>query len=212
MIAAAAYAWGRMVARYGRAVIGAHSTRIEGLDRLPQEPCVWAGWHKANFIALASYSTMVRRRAVVLAAKGLAGAGMAGWLDGLDIGRAEAVAGAGVVGPCRALIGHIRAGRDVLIAVDGPRGPALNARPGALWIAASSGASVCPVGVAASGAVRLPRWDRHIVPIRGSRVAVWIGQPFTPSRETCTDVAACKMLAERLHEADEMAARLLRRV
>ena len=80
------------------------------------------------------------------------------------------------------MLRHLRravaAGRDVLIAADGPAGPRWQAKPGALWLGSVARVPVIPVGIAASPAISLPRWDRHLVPLPGARLAIAIGAPM----------------------------------
>jgi lysophospholipid acyltransferase (LPLAT)-like uncharacterized protein len=38
---------------------------------------------------------------------------------------------------------------------------------------------VIPVGIAASPAIALPRWDRHLVPVPGARIVMAAGAPFS---------------------------------
>ena len=92
----------------------------------------------------------------------------------------------------------IAGGKDVLIAVDGPRGPRHSIARGALWLAGATGAEVRPVGSASSFCLRLPRWDRLIVPLPGASNIVAVGAtlvvrspgPDRRSSEGCTRLAA----------------------
>jgi 3-deoxy-D-manno-octulosonic-acid transferase len=109
----------------------------------------------------------------------------------------------------QALVQAARAGSDVAVTPDGPRGPAGRAQAGALLIASRTGAAVVPVGVAAAGAARLSSWDRFMVPLPFARVAVAYGEPFVvgaggPRGE---DVA---LLEARLGEATGEAAAVCR--
>ncbi len=67
----------------------------------------------------------------------------------------------------------------MVISVDGPLGPAGVAKPGIAAIAAMCGRDIHPVGVAARGALRLPRtWSGIYVPWPGARVACVFGPPI----------------------------------
>jgi len=83
-----------------------------------------------------------------------------------------------------ALLGLLRAarsGRSLAFAVDGPRGPAGIAKPGAAFAATSCGfpllpvAGACRTGVALKGA-----WDAFEIPLPFSRVAIVVG-PALPA-------------------------------
>jgi lysophospholipid acyltransferase (LPLAT)-like uncharacterized protein len=108
----------------------------------------------------------------------LNGAAMRGWLEGLGITpvplAADARRGLGL----RQMETALAAGKDVLIAVDGPSGPRHMVSPGAMWLARSSGTEIRPIGASAAPAFRLPRWDRLIVPMPRARVAIVIGKAW----------------------------------
>jgi lysophospholipid acyltransferase (LPLAT)-like uncharacterized protein len=71
-----------------------------------------------------------------------------------------------------------RAGRDLAVTPDGPRGPRGSVAPGAARVAAATGIPIVPVGVSASRAWRARSWDRFLVPKPGARVWVTYGEPF----------------------------------
>lgn len=62
-----------------------------------------------------------------------------------------------------AMAGALKAGVIVGMTPDGPRGPAEIAKPGAVRLAAMTGAPILPAGYAARGAVRLGTWDRFVL-------------------------------------------------
>lgn len=77
----------------------------------------------------------------------------------------------------RGLIRAARAGRDLTVTADGPRGPAGVVKPGVLFAARSSGLPLVPVAAGASSAWRLASWDRFLVPRPFSTVRVAYGPP-----------------------------------
>ncbi len=78
----------------------------------------------------------------------------------------------------RRLIRFLRRGdADVVMAVDGPRGPARRAKAGAVVAARRSGALLHPVGSWAQHALVLrSAWDEFVVPLPFSRVVVAVGE------------------------------------
>ena len=68
-------------------------------------------------------------------------------------------------------------GRDVVIAPDGPRGPAYELGPGIVLLAQKSGAAVFPLHLEYSSCWRLKNWDRFILPRPFSKVRVILGRP-----------------------------------
>ena len=63
-------------------------------------------------------------------------------------------------------------------AVDGPRGPARKAQPGAVWLAKLTGNPVVPFHMEASSYWSLNSWDRTQIPKPFSTVALAVGQPI----------------------------------
>jgi hypothetical protein len=69
-------------------------------------------------------------------------------------------------------------GRPAAFTVDGPRGPARVAQPGAVWLASASGQPIVPFHIEAKAFWTVESWDRHQVPKPGSDVAIAIGEPI----------------------------------
>lgn len=69
-------------------------------------------------------------------------------------------------------------GHPTAFTLDGPRGPAEQAQPGALWLARATGQPILPFHVEAASAWHARSWDRTQVPKPFSRVAVAVGPPF----------------------------------
>ncbi|MFN2565931.1 MAG: lysophospholipid acyltransferase family protein [Gemmatimonadaceae bacterium] len=106
-------------------------------------------------------------------------------------------------GANRALVGlmrELRAGHDVAVTPDGPRGPAGHFAPGALVAAQRAGAPIVAVGVAATRAWRLRSWDGFMIPKPFARVTVAYGQDAVQSA-TARDAAAEAPRFQRLMEA-----------
>jgi lysophospholipid acyltransferase (LPLAT)-like uncharacterized protein len=69
-----------------------------------------------------------------------------------------------------ALVDTLRAGHDVGITPDGPRGPCYDLKPGSVIVPRRTGAPVLLVGGEFTSAWRLGSWDRFYVPKPFSRV------------------------------------------
>jgi len=69
-------------------------------------------------------------------------------------------------------------GHAVGVTVDGPRGPALVAQPGAIWLAKVTGNPILPFHLEAARHWTAPSWDGTQIPLPGSRVALAIGAPL----------------------------------
>lgn len=68
-------------------------------------------------------------------------------------------------------------------AVDGPRGPARVAQPGAVWLAKITGNPVVPFHMEASSYWSLSSWDRTQIPKPFATVAVSVGAPIDVPRD-----------------------------
>jgi lysophospholipid acyltransferase (LPLAT)-like uncharacterized protein len=86
----------------------------------------------------------------------------------------------------------LASGKDVLIAVDGPNGPRHRIAPGAMWLARATNVEIRPAGCWASPALRLPRWDRLMVPLPRARIAIALGAalPRQRSADAITQLAS----------------------
>jgi lysophospholipid acyltransferase (LPLAT)-like uncharacterized protein len=82
-------------------------------------------------------------------------------------------------------------GHAAAFTVDGPRGPARIAQPGAAWLASATGNPIMPFHIEASRAWTVNSWDRHQIPKPGALLTVAIGKPIdVPSH---ADVAAIEV-------------------
>jgi len=79
-----------------------------------------------------------------------------------------------------------------VITPDGPRGPRFEFKLGALLLSQMSGRPVLPMAYAASRAW-LIKWDKFVIPVPFSRIAIAIGPPFYVPR--VTDAALLERLA-----------------
>ena len=107
---------------------------------------------------------------------------------------------------------EMRYGRPVAFTVDGPRGPARVAQPGAAWLASVTGNPILPLHVEASAYWTVNSWDRHQVPKPGSTLAAVLGPPLdVPARATHAQIrAACADLESALATAEAQAVDMVR--
>jgi lysophospholipid acyltransferase (LPLAT)-like uncharacterized protein len=82
----------------------------------------------------------------------------------------------------RGLVRAARAGRDLAITPDGPRGPRGAFKPGALAAARLTGLPLVPLAVASSSGWRLSSWDGFLVPKPLSTVRIEYLAPRFVSR------------------------------
>jgi lysophospholipid acyltransferase (LPLAT)-like uncharacterized protein len=151
-----------------------HAERVERVHESGR-PAVFAFWHGV----LLPLEYICRGRDIQV---------LSSWhRDGEMSARLMAALGYGVVrgsptrGSARGLLRMLaRAvdGLDLAITPDGPTGPAGRVKRGIFYLAEKSGGKLVPVGVGAARAKRLSSWDRFLVPLPFSRVAVVYGEPL----------------------------------
>jgi lysophospholipid acyltransferase (LPLAT)-like uncharacterized protein len=78
---------------------------------------------------------------------------------------------------------RMQQGHAVGVTVDGPRGPALVAQPGAVWLAKVSGNPILPFHLEAASHWTAPSWDASQIPLPFSRIAVVFGEPLEVSAD-----------------------------
>jgi lysophospholipid acyltransferase (LPLAT)-like uncharacterized protein len=113
----------------------------------------------------------------------------------------------GATGLLRELIKRTRAGEPMAILLDGPRGPAGVAKPGALALARATGAPLVPIGIAAAPAHRFGSWDRTALPHPFARVRVVFGAPVLVPRDAEANAleALRAQVEAELHRLDGVA-------
>ena len=70
------------------------------------------------------------------------------------------------------------AGKPAGFTLDGPRGPARVAQPGALWLAKTTGNPVLPFHLEAGRHWTLRSWDRTQIPKPFTTVSIAMGEPL----------------------------------
>ena len=89
-------------------------------------------------------------------------------------------------------------GKAAGFTLDGPRGPARVAQPGAVWLARATGNPVLPLHLEASSYWTLGSWDRTQIPKPFSTVAVALGAPlYVPREAGDTELEEARLDLER---------------
>jgi lysophospholipid acyltransferase (LPLAT)-like uncharacterized protein len=105
----------------------------------------------------------------------------------------------------------LAAGHPAGFTLDGPRGPARVAQPGAVWLAKATGHPLLPFHLEASRYWTLASWDRTQIPKPYATVAIAMGEPFdvpADADEAALESARVELEA-RLRALEERAFRLL---
>jgi len=84
-----------------------------------------------------------------------------------------------------------------IITPDGPRGPRFKFKPGAILLAQMSGRPILPMAYAASRAWMI-KWDKFVIPVPFSRIALAIGPPRYVPR--VTDAATLERLQGEMEQ------------
>src|SRR5262245_57345662 len=79
--------------------------------------------------------------------------------------------------------------------IDGPRGPAYEAKPGAVTLARHTGQAILPFHIATSKFIELPSWDRLQIPMPFSSALVLVAEPIYVSRQASADEVAARQAA-----------------
>ncbi len=96
-----------------------------------------------------------------------------------------------------ALVDAMRAGYDIGVTPDGPRGPCYDVKPGVLIVARRVGAPLLLMGVEFTSCWRLRSWDRFVLP-----------KPFSRIRLRCEQIGP-EQLADRDGVLEHLRARML---
>jgi lysophospholipid acyltransferase (LPLAT)-like uncharacterized protein len=185
----AAFEWGQVISSYGKHVVKTGHVTWEGLENVPDEATIWYAWHGNNLLALALHRTLSSRPTQAFIPPGIVGTTMSGWLE--SAGFVPLVLPKDGTGnpsaAFKAMLRGLSKDGDVVIAVDGPYGPAGRVRPGTFWLGKMTGRPLVAVGFAARVAFKVPRWDRHLVPLPGARIVGVIGTPIRLARDQQID-------------------------
>ncbi|MCL2102069.1 MAG: DUF374 domain-containing protein [Fibromonadales bacterium] len=148
------------------------SWRVRFEKALP-EPAVIGLWHQDLPACLAAFK---RKNIAVLISRSQDGSKFAKLAQslGYNVFRGSSSKGQSEV---RHLLHALKNGNSAGMALDGPKGPALAAKPGAEWLAEKAKVPLINVCVKYSCAFRLKSWDKTYIPLPFSRVDVYTPYP-----------------------------------
>jgi lysophospholipid acyltransferase (LPLAT)-like uncharacterized protein len=145
---------------------------------------VMAFWH--GRILSATYYFR-RRGIVVITSENFDGEWIARIIERFGYGTARGSTSRGARKAMLQLVRDMEAGKAAGFTLDGPRGPAKIAQPGAIWLSRTTGHPVMPFHLEASSFWSLGSWDRTQIPKPFSTVALVIGEPMHVPREAADD-------------------------
>jgi lysophospholipid acyltransferase (LPLAT)-like uncharacterized protein len=152
-----------------------------------------------------------RRGIVVITSENFDGEWIARIIERFGYGTARGSSSRGGLKAMHQLVRDMRAGRPAGFTLDGPRGPAQVAQPGAVWLAAATGNPLLPFHLEASSFWSVRSWDRTQIPKPFSTVALVVGEPLEVERDTRDDALETVRvdLERRLVSLEERARTLL---
>ncbi|MEO8076420.1 MAG: lysophospholipid acyltransferase family protein [Acidobacteriota bacterium] len=165
--------------------------RVEGAEhwdevrRSGKQP-ILAVWHGRIFAGLHYFRD---RGVVVITSRNFDGEWIARILHRFGFGTARGSSSRGAV---RALVELRRAlgsQKPAAFTLDGPRGPARVAQPGAVWLAGATQNPLLPYHIEASRYWTVRSWDRTQIPKPFSIVAIAIGAPIHVNGTTPASLA-----------------------
>lgn len=154
-------------------------------------------WHDELFPFMA-YKKHWRAMAVVSRSRD--GDWLAGLLHRLDVGTVRGSSSRGGASALRQAVRGAEGGFNVVITVDGPRGPRHKAKPGAVHLASREGIPIVYARLFMNRCKKLGSWDRFQIPFPFSRVHVVWGTPYTVDKDLEGEALAraCEDLEQRL--------------
>ena len=153
-----------------------------------------------------------RRGIVVITSENFDGEWIARIIERFGFGTARGSSSRGGLRAMLQLVRDMEKGRPAAFTLDGPRGPARVAQPGAIWLARATGNPVVPFHMEASSKWTANSWDRTQIPKPFTTVAVAIGDPFDVAGDA-TDPqleGARQDLERRLRILEDRAAAMIR--
>ena len=183
--------------------------RTEGLDLFESTFAgghrpVMAFWH--GRILPATYYFR-RRGIVVITSENFDGEWIAGIIERFGYGTARGSSSRGGLKALLQLKRDMEAGHPAGFTLDGPRGPARVAQPGAVWLSKATGNPVLPFHLEADRHWTLSSWDRTQIPKPFATVTLVVGEPFTvpPDADDAALEQARVQLEQRLRTLEARA-------
>ena len=154
--------------------------RVEGLAHLDAVAAsghrpILAFWHGRILPGTVYFR---RRGIIVITSENFDGEWIARIIERFGYGTARGSTSRGGLKALLQLKRDMDAGKSAGFTLDGPRGPARVAQPGALWLARATGNPVLPFHAEASSHWTLGSWDQTQIPKPFSTVALAIGEPI----------------------------------
>ncbi len=155
-------------------------------------PCIYAHWHGDELILIRRYSFL---GVAVMASLSKDGSLLSVGLEKLGYFVVRGSSSRGGIGGLKALADAVRKGKNVALAVDGPRGPRYEVKGGVMKLAQLSGRPILPLAASAESKVVFEKsWNQSFFPYPFSRVVVTYGDFFYVPRSLTEEQFEAKRL------------------
>ncbi|MCX6971393.1 MAG: lysophospholipid acyltransferase family protein [Verrucomicrobia bacterium] len=139
-------------------------------------PCLICFWHNRilgiTYAFHRRYPRMLRRGVTVLTSPSKDGEILSQLVGAFGMGSVRGSSSRRGSRALLELVKIIRAGGDIAITPDGPRGPRYSLGPGVILLAQTTGASIVPAHASFSRCFRMKTWDGFIIPLPFSTISV----------------------------------------
>lgn len=162
--------------------------KFVGFDKISgMKQVILAFWHGRILMLPGIYDKALRsgteRRVTALISQHGDGRMIASAVKMLKV---DSVAGSSTRGGARGLLGlltQVKAGSDIGITPDGPRGPIWEVKPGIIHVAQTTGLPILPFTYSAQKYWTFGSWDKMILPKPFSKAVAMLGEPFYVSKD-----------------------------
>jgi lysophospholipid acyltransferase (LPLAT)-like uncharacterized protein len=189
--------------------------RVEGREHMDAvttsgRPYIVGFWH-GRILPLSLYFR--GRGIVVITSENFDGEWIARIIGRLGYGTARGSSSRNARAATLQMVRALRSGRSAAFTLDGPRGPARVAKPGAVWLASETGAPLLPIHAECERSWSLRSWDRTQIPKPFSRVHMVVGRPIEVPRRLDDEgqARACRELETVLEGLRRRACELAKR-
>ncbi len=161
-------------------------------EREPDGPILFCIWHNRLALSLILYRNYVRsrfpnRRLAAMVSASRDGGMLARVLELFDVQPIRGSSSKRGTQALREANSFLRAGLDIAITPDGPRGPCYELQPGLISLGQLTGRPIVPVSYRLSWKIRLKSWDRFLIPLPFARCDVRLGKPIEIPRKLSED-------------------------
>ena len=152
----------------------------------PKNQYIHAFWHNRICALLPVWTSRFHMRntnAVVLSSASKDGAAIEAAVGIYGVGAIRGSSSRRGAAALIALKKAARAGKDLIITPDGPRGPRYSMQPGVIKLAQTTGLPILPITLLVEDCWRLKTWDRFIIPKPFTRMKLIFKEPLELPRK-----------------------------